>query len=264
MLSRESSFVLGMVFVLAFSVSTTIAHSDDVAIEKNLEELVIENSLNFIIVGSVIISVSVIAAMLYKGKKNNVKVLLFAAITIPTIAITLAVAGGTIYLNLNSVTGGPVHYHVDYEIWNCNERVDLIDPTGLTNRIGTPVLHEHNDDRIHVEGVVVDYPDISLHSYFSVIGGSMTDNSLLIPTNDGTVQMLDGADCNGHEGKFQVFLYKVLNPDDLKNWEYVQEKLTDEPSEYVMSPYSIIPPGDCIIFELGEVAIDKGEMREAQ
>ena len=53
---------------------------------------------------------------------------------------------------------------------------------------------------------------------------------------------------------------------------YKQEKL-DDFVEYILSPYQTIPPGDCIIFEFGElkdktnyicetykVAIDKGDL----
>ena len=276
LLSGNLLLVVGAVFILAFATPVALAHTDEEAAEVNIEDIILENSLIAIAIGSAVTVISVIVAMTHKTKNNNVKVALFAAISIPVIAATLFVAGGTIYINFNSATGGPVHWHADFELWKCNERVDIIDPTGITNRVGSPTLHEHNDDRIHVEGVVIDYPDVSLHSFFEIIGGDMDDTSIAVPTDNGMVTMFDGEECDGQESRFQVFVYRVLNPDDLKNWEYVQEKL-EEPAEYVLSPYSIIPPGDCFIVELGEekektenicetmkVAIDRGELREAQ
>ena len=69
-----------------------------------------------------------------------------------------------------------------------------------------------------------------------------------MPTDEGMLEMRNGESCNGREGKLQVFLYKVTNPDSSKKWIYRQEKLQDF-DEYVLSPYSNVPPGDCIIIE---------------
>lgn len=276
LLSKNPLLVLGALLVF-FVTPAVMAHGEEAVSEMSIEDVILENSLSAIAIGSAITTVSTLVAILHKTKNENVKIVMFVAITVPVIAATLFVAGGTVYSNMSSFTGGPVHWHADFEVWKCDDRVDIVDPTGITNRVGSPTLHEHNDNRIHVEGVVIDRSDVSLHSFFETIGGAMDDSSIVIPTDDGIVSMFDGEDCGGQESMFQIFVYRVLNPDDLKNWEYVQEKIVEEPSEYVLSPFSTIPPGDCIIIELGEekektdricetmrVSIDRGELREAK
>jgi hypothetical protein len=237
-----------------------------------LEEAVRELSVQLILLATAIIACVTLAAHFHKKKGEEEKWVMFLGIVAPAVAVTTFLSGSTIYLNHISETGGPVHWHADFEVWKCGKKVDLLDPTGIENRIGTPVLHEHNDFRVHVEGTVVKKSDISLGKFFDVIGGSMTAESLTVPTNDGTVTMSNGEECGGKEAKLQTFVYKVTNPGDLKKWVFVQEKLKDAPS-YVLSPFSTIPPGDCIIVELDEekdmtdkicettrVAIQRGEL----
>lgn len=133
-----------------------------------------------------------------------------------------------------------MHYHADFEIWNCGQKLDLINPTGFDNKVGTPLLHEHNDDRIHVEGPVLDYNEISLGNFFKMVGGSI-ETAIKVPTNNGVVILEDGK-CNGEFAEPQVFVYKTVGK------TFSQERLIN-PKDYVLSPYSGVPPGDCIIVE---------------
>ncbi|MEK6951231.1 MAG: hypothetical protein AABX13_05920 [Nanoarchaeota archaeon] len=168
----------------------------------------------------------------------------YLAIAVPVALVTLYAAGTTIYLNLTSHTAGPVHWHADFEIWNCGKQIDLRDPRGASNRIGTSTFHEHGDNRIHVEGVVVKLPDASLHRFFEVVGGKLAEEELRVPTNEGFVSVGKGDFCeNGEgdeEGKVQVFVYQT------EGETYQQRKITDE---YVLSPQALVPPGDCLIIE---------------
>lgn len=186
-------------------------------------------------------------------KSEILKYFLFLTIVMLTLGITAYLVWTTISLNIKSVTGGPVHWHADFEIWHCGEKIDLLDPTGLENKVGTPLFHEHNDGRIHVEGPVLDYKDISLGKFFEVVGGFPLES---------------GIECNGYPGVVQVFVYKT------EGNTFYQEKIADY-ADYVLSPHSSIPPGDCIIIELDrekakterictfyEVAIQKGELHE--
>lgn len=181
------------------------------------------------------------------------KYFLFSAIVTLVLSITAYLIWSTITTNIKSVTGGPIHWHADFEIWNCGSKLDLVDPKGLDNKVGTPLLHEHNDERIHVEGPVMNYQDISLGKFFEVVGGSM---------------IASGMECNGKVGEVQVFVYKT------EGKTFYQQKLGD-PASYVLSPYSTIPPGDCIIIELDkpktrtdklcnfyQIAKEKGELVE--
>ena len=181
------------------------------------------------------------------------KVFSFSLIVIVVLAVTGYLVWSTISLNIRSVTKGPVHYHADFEIYNCGEKVDLADPTGWDNKVGTSLFHEHNDSRIHVEGPVLDYKDISLGQFFKVVDG---------------LPLESGIECNSYPGVVQVFVYKT------EGNTFYQEKITDY-ANYVLSPYSSIPPGDCIIIELDrekdktehicnfyKIAIQKGELIE--
>lgn len=184
---------------------------------------------------------------------GNVKYFLFGAIVTLVLSITAYLIWSTIATNASSVTGGPVHYHADFEIWNCGQKVDLIDPQGWSNKIGTPILHEHNDGRIHVEGPVLNYKDITLGKFFEVVGGFPLESAV---------------ECNGYPAVVQVFVYKT------KGDTFYQEKIADY-ANYVLSPYPSIPPGDCIIIEFDkpktrtdklcnfyQVAKEKGELVE--
>ena len=185
----------------------------------------------------------------YHGKahiEGNKKTTLYVLIVIVTLSTTAYIAGGTVLHNIESVTDGPVHWHADLEIWGCGEKLDMMDPEGLENRVGTSVFHEHGDDRIHVEGTPKTLEEVSLHEFFEVIGGELEENILAVPTNDEREQFINGAACDSGEiGFLQVFVYKTDGD------KYYQEKLTNF-EDYVLSPYSNVPPGDCIIIEFGE------------
>jgi len=258
-------------FILIFIVQVT-AHSESNPRVDYIKDL----SLNLIIISS-ITSIALVTFSIFNQKKvKKHKKLIFLAIIIPIIISSLFLAGSTIYANLISETKGPVHWHADFEIWNCNQKVDIVNPSGLLNKIGTSLFHEHNDNRMHVEGVVNKKSQADLDSFFNVIGGKITNSELSIPTNQGIINIKNNDLCNNKQGKLQVFLYKVVNPSSNKKsgFIYKQEKLTNF-EEYILSPYSNIPPGDCIIIEFDKekdrtdricetykIAIQKGNLKE--
>jgi hypothetical protein len=205
---------------------------------------------NVVLGGSIaIVLFSIIAIAAGSALHEWQKKALFGMLCVIIAFATIYIVGTTIYLNVSSATKGPVHWHIDFEIWNCDEQIDLLDPSGLSNKIGSPVFHEHNDNRVHVEGPVVKHTDVNLRNFFAIIGGSFDYGKLSVPTNGGVIEMSDGMSCNGETAKLQAFLFKVQNPDDHNNWVFTQTKLENAP-EYVMSPQAAILPGDCVVFEL--------------
>lgn len=181
-----------------------------------------------------------------KHTKALTKKLLFLTITAITLSTTLFLAGSTIFLNSVSSSKGPVHHHADFEIWSCEKEQNLKDPRGLSNKIGTSTLHEHNDKRIHLEGVIVNPNDASFGNFFRVIGGKLDQNSITFPTNEDQTILKSGQACpNGKTAILQVFLYKVSGQN------YAQTKLKDPPN-YIITPKSGVPPGDCIIIEFDQ------------
>lgn len=187
-----------------------------------------------------------VISLITRDKSEILKYILFGGMLTVIVGYTGYLTWSTISVNITSITKGPVHWHADFQIWNCGQRVDLIDPTGLDNKIGTSLLHEHNDNRMHVEGPVLDYKEISLGTFFKVTGGNMKERSLSIPTNNGLLTMANGSECNGQMAEVQVFVYST------KGNTFEQQKLIN-PWDYVLSPYSGVPPGDCIIVELDKL-----------
>jgi hypothetical protein len=157
--------------------------------------------------------------------------------------LTILIAGSSIFLavdtihhNITSETGGPVHWHMDYQVWNCDEQLDLIDPIFPRNKVGSPVFHEHNDDRIHVEGTLHKISDVALGKYFTIVGGELSSQGFSYPTVDEVVHVSNGDICDGQPGELAV---------------YVNGKKRDNYISYVMSPEALVPPGDCTIIEFG-------------
>lgn len=249
---RHPALVIVIVLFVMLS-GVSLAHEEEPETTRITLESLTSSSLNYILIAAGIAAILVLVSIFKKEKTEGQKMFLFLGIIIPVILVTAYAAGSTIYLNLVSATQGPVHWHADFEIWNCGEKLDLIDPEGLLNRVGTPSFHEHGDDRIHVEGVVINRQDVSLHHFFNMIEGELTYDSFTIPTNEGMVSVRDGDECRGGEGKLQVFLYRVTNPDPTRRtgFTFVQEKL-ESFEEYILFPYSNIPPGDCLIIEFDQ------------
>ena len=272
--NRIKLFLIALVFLAFLTPMDAYAHAEES--EFRIDDYLVSSSTNFTLAASAIVSILVLISIFYKRKTEKMKWILFILILIPIILTTAYIAGSTIYLNLISQTKGPVHWHADFEIWNCGKSVHVIDPEDLSNKIGSTALHEHNDNRIHVEGVVVKSSDVDLHSFFEQIG-SLTSTRAVVRTNDGFVEMKNGDLCDGKEGKLQVFLYRVINADETRKTGFVYEQIKlGDFEEYVISPYSLVPPGDCLIIEFGEeknetgricetyeVAIKKGGMRRS-
>src|SRR3989338_7719463 len=255
-----------------------LAHEGEEAvgvIKPALDEVIRTNSLKFsLIAGGLLLGVAFLA-LIFKSASDRVKYLLFGAIVIVALLNTIYLSGSTIYLNQISQTGGPIHYHADFEIYNCDQKVEIKDPEGFSNKVGTEVVHEHNDNRIHIEGVILDEHDQSLGHFFEQLGGQLHQDHMAIPTQKGLVEVENGQSCPDGEASLQVFVYKQNLPSNDGSTEgkhFSQQKLTD-PENYLISPHSKIPPGDCIIIEFGvekektdklcafyQVAVKKGEL----
>ncbi len=231
---------------LALAHETDEDHPHDENDYTTLDETLKTGGLWAVIVGSAWVAIiTFLALWCPPHSAHRHKKLLFLLLVIPIALVTIYLAATTVYLNTYSHTGGPVHWHADFELWHCGTRLDLIDPTGLMNRVGTPVYHEHNDDRIHVEGVVWQQKDVHLSRFFSVIGGFLAQDLWRVPTDSGIVEARTGDLCpDGTPGELQVFAWQT------QDGKAVQRKL-DEFTTYVMSPNPLVPPGDCLIIEFG-------------
>ena len=207
-----------------------------------------DNAYNVVILATLLLALCVGYAVLAKPRKERTKKIIFAGIAIVAVLSTLYLAASTVYLNTISPTGGPVHWHTDYEIWNCGTKLDLIDPTGIDNRVGTWEVHEHNDDRMHIEGTVVDLEQGTFRHFFEIIGSTFSATGFTYPTTHGVETLPYAGSCNGQRAELQAFLLRVTNPQDAKQWIYGQQKIPVS-LETRMQPYSNVPPGDCLVIE---------------
>jgi len=192
-------------------------------------------SVKLVWIGGILITLVVLLCLKFeKQLLHHHKMMAFIAIALPAVLITVFIAGSTIFVNAISSTKGPIHWHSDFEVYKCDQLLDPVDPTGFSNRIGTPKFHEHNEQRLHVEGTVIDPNEVDLGSFFDVIGGYLNGNGFGLPTNNGLVRAQNGELCNGQPGKTQVFLYEITNPDPTKNTGFIyRQRKLENPSSHI-------------------------------
>ena len=178
------------------------------------------------------------AAFIFRERTTDThKKIFIILIAVPTLLVTLYLGVSTVYLNVASESGGPVHWHADYELWVCGEKAELAGAGFLSNTVGTPVLHHHEDNRIHVEGLVVKTEDIALGKYFKSIGGGLTNDSITLPYADGTVKIYRNGDkCpDGRPGRLRLYVKEHQTGQFFENKEI---------AGYVIKPGFEVPPGD--------------------
>ncbi|MEM6998050.1 MAG: hypothetical protein AAF413_04030 [Patescibacteria group bacterium] len=137
-------------------------------------------------IAAIVLVVLLIIAANTKDRYPKSKLPLFSLITGVITLSTLYLFVSTIYLNVVSDTGGPIHWHAEIEYWACDAELEVKDPYKFaSNKIGSPVLHEHNDKWIHHEGVVVSIKDDATIGHFmETIGGSLSATRFTLPVND--------------------------------------------------------------------------------
>ncbi|MBP6098776.1 MAG: hypothetical protein KA477_02245 [Candidatus Levybacteria bacterium] len=233
-----------ILFFFLFAFPSAIFAQDQTSY-SNLEEKISSLSFTSIFISTFLLVSFALISLYASPLRAFSKKLLFILISTVAIGQTLLLAGSTIYVNAISHSKGPVHFHADLEIFHCGTKIDLENPTGFSNKIGTSTLHEHNDFRIHLEGVVVEENDQSLGKFFHVIGGNITNDSLTVPTTNGMLSLKNGDLCpDGTPGILNVFLYKTVDK------TFIQQKIND-PAHYIYASEGQVPSGDCIIIEYG-------------
>ncbi len=234
-----AAFLL-VLFLIPLKVS---AHGD----AEKVGQLSFIDPVNSIAYSLIIVLVLVTLSVIFRNRlTEGRKKAFFILILIPVIFSTVYLAASRVYLNLASESGGPVHWHADFEIWVCGEKVLLKEPAFLESMVGTPVLHHHNEGadlngtyRIHVEGVVAKKSEVNLQHFFEAIGDYLHSDSIGIFLKDGTQKRWTNGDACPNTGK----------PGTLK--VFVNGKQIDNAPEYVISPYTQVPPGDFIKIVFG-------------
>lgn len=183
----------------------------------------------------IILLLSLVSVAFVNRMSEFQKKAVFVIVAVLVVGVTVYAGIATVYLNWISESQGPVHWHADFEIWVCGEKTtNLVHSTDFSGRVGTPVLHHHNDYRIHVEGVVIRKSDVSLKEFFEAIGGSLSDSTenrvrFLIPLENGGLRTVQNGDlCNGKPGQWKLFV---------QNSKTNGFELRTELGEFVLSPY---------------------------
>lgn len=235
-------------------------------LSRNISDL----SIAVVSAAVVLLMFLVVAAVITHQRWPKFKGPLFTLIVLVTVVTTFTLGGATVAHNVNSPTAGPVRWGADYQLWACGNQLDLRDPRGLLgDRTGTPTLYEKNDGRIHYDGTPGNLPDdASLGKFMQVVGGEISDSSLVIPLNDNSgfvgtpttpeqvegyistdrdgisARFVNGQNCGTEKAEVQAFVYAY----NQATKTYTQTKLT-HPANYELSHSKASPPGDCVIVE---------------
>lgn len=236
---------LFILLLIIFAVLSTLSYSHEAEEEYFLDhsKLYPITQWQAVTYGSAAFAVLVTFILFFHKKmSDNAKKIfyLLVAVLIGTVTIYLIIV--TLHLNITSVSKGPVHWHADFEIWACGEEIKIAEPKGLSNRQGVDLMHAHNDNRIHVEGVLLDKKAASLGAFFYAIGGSLSDDGMKIPRNGELESFHNGDFCNSQPAKLYVF---------------VNGNLIEDPANYVIAPYEKVPPGDRIKFVFTEKPLEE-------
>lgn len=221
------------------------------------------------------ISTFVLAAIsFYREKELTLrdKNLLMNGLLVAVLVPSLYTAGAFVHQSQTSWSGGEIHWHADYEViveengeYN---QLDLIDPTNfcegtnhesstmcsLNDRTGSTKYHEHNDDRIHLEGIFKERKDATLSAFFDTFGGRLTNTELVYPTNDRIVENAEGGEqtlkilvkrgVGGNRRWCAITQSSSLSEEDI--CRTTEGELATTPSNYVISPFKRGPSLDDI------------------
>lgn len=236
--------------------------------------------------------VTVILTALSFHQEDNLtmhdKTMLMNGFLIAILIPSFYTAGAFVHESQTSWSKGEIHYHADFEVMVEENgelsELNLIDPgeycktatdqstimCKLNDRAGLTEYHEHNDDRIHLEGTFKTRDEASLRAFFQAVGGDLTNEKLIYPTNEGVVTKQK----NGGTVKILVRRGVAGN----RHWCAIGENVPEEercedsfngepansPSEYVISPYSRGPNLDDIfvIYDSNTVEDALSDVRE--
>jgi len=237
---------LFLLFLVMFALLASLSYSHEGEEEYMLDhsELYPITQWEAVTYGSAAFAILIAFILFFHKKMSDViKRIVYLLVAVVVGAVTIYLITVTLHLNVTSVSKGPVHWHADFEIWACDKEIFLAKPQRfLSNKQGVDLLHAHQDNRIHVEGVLLDYRQASIGAFFHAVGGSLTYDGMQVPTDDGLMSFHDGDKCNEQPARLYVF---------------VNGKLIQNPKEHVIAPYEKVPPGDRIKIVFTEKSLEE-------
>ena len=188
-----------------------------------------------------VLVLSIFSIFLQDKLSEQMKKAVFVIVVVTVGLTTIYAAATTVYLNVISESGGPVHWHSDFEIWVCKEKITNLKAAEFpSNKVGTAVLHHHDDYRMHVEGLVIKKEDASLAAFFKAINGSFTGESMTLELEGNKFTgIANGDKCSdGKPGKWRLYV---------KNYNSGEFEENPELEHYVLKPFFTVPPGDYLV-----------------
>lgn len=160
-------------------------------------------------------------------------------------------------------------------------QVELVDPenycsenTGdplcaISDRTGATRYHEHDDGRIHLEGIFKEREDATLAAFFETFGGELSTTDLAFPTNNGWVNRTE----DGNQSLKIIVKRGLLRE---RGWCALSNKVAENqtctsqngdyaygPSEYVISPYKKNKPTNNVLLDDIFIIYDNRTTEEA-
>ncbi|MBI4399830.1 hypothetical protein HY570_03695 [Candidatus Micrarchaeota archaeon] len=126
---------------------------------------------------------------------------------------------GLVYILYGAVaySSGPlVHWHANVTIETCGLQVDLPRIPSGASHLGNDLLHTHDDNVIHVEGVVKSDNDIKLGAFFDAIKVPFSENQIYNFKNG------EGCSANSSPGKVKMLV------DGKENTEFRNHVVKDQ------------------------------------
>ena len=232
-----------LLLIIALSVPFAYSHEAEEDYGLDHSELYPVSQSEATVFGLIAFGILIAIILLFHKKMNEMaKKIVYYLVAAVAVLVTAYLVVTTLHLNSISLTKGPVHWHADFEIWACDKEILIKEPEGLSNKQGVDLMHAHNDQRIHVEGVILDKKQASLGAFFYAIGGSLSNDGFIVPTDTELVSYHDGDHCNEKAGKLYVF---------------VNGQLISDSARYEISQYEKVPPGDRIKFVFTEKLVEE-------
>lgn len=239
----KKRFLVLFLILSLLSIYNVFSHENEEQFDLGHSQLYPLSQLAVVGYGSVAFGILILIIISFHKVMNElIKRAIYILLAVLVSILTIYLIVTTLHLNIISQTKGPVHWHADFEIWVCDNEIKLSEPKGLSNKQGVDLMHAHNDNRIHVEGVLLDKKQASLGAFFHAIGGSLSSDGLKVPTNEGLIYVHEGDKCNEQPAKLYVF---------------VNGNLIDNPRDYVIAPYEKVPPGDRIKLVFTEKPVEE-------
>lgn len=118
-------------------------------------------------------------------------------------------------------TAAPVHWHAKFEVELCGQKQDFSSYGAGSSHAGSPLLHTHGDEIVHIEGQVIEKEDIALGKFF--------DNINVPFDQDRIMDKKNGDECSaGKPGQVKMLVNDKPNNEFRNYIPFATEKAEED------------------------------------